>query len=99
MESRLQSTQLQCSQLQEELASHRAQLKASKHQAKQVGMKDRELADVKCQHEEERAAMQLELEEMRRLLEDTSQQLKREGEARMRDLTRVKRGSLGGRGW
>ena len=72
-------------------------MKASRQQIKQVGTREREMVEMKARHEEETAALQLELSEVRGLLEDTTQQLKREGEVRMRDLAKVKRGMWGKR--
>lgn len=92
VESRLEGVQLHCSQLQEEMAALKSQLKAYRYQAKQVGVRDQQLAELRAQNQEEKATLQLELEQVRALLDDAGQQLKREGETRLSELARVKRG-------
>lgn len=83
---------MQCVCLQEGVASLKAELKASKHKTKQLAATEKKLAQSKERHEEEKADMHQELEQMRDLLANTSQQLKREGEARIRDLVKVRQG-------
>lgn len=76
----------------------RGELKACRHQVRQASGRERELAGLKVRLEEERAAVQRELDQVRALLEETTQQLKREGDTRMRDVSKIQRGEKK-RGW
>lgn len=91
-ECRLEPVLLQCSQLQEEVSTLKTQLKGSKQQLKALTLRERQTVEVKVQHEEEVRALHGELQHMRSLLDNTGEQLKREGEARIRDLSKVKQG-------
>ena len=81
-----------CAQLQEEIGTLRSQLKTAKQQIKQLHSKEKHVLETTQLHQEEQATMERELERMRTLLDNTGQQLKREGEARLRDVSKVKQG-------
>lgn len=92
LEVRVEPVQQHCVQLQEEVASLRAQLRAAKQQVKQASGQERELQEARRLQEEEQEAVERELDRMRTLLESTNLQLKKEGEVRIRDMARVKQG-------
>ncbi len=86
--------QQKCTSLQEEVDALRGQFRGAKQQVKVLTGHQSKLQEAKRQQEAECVAMERELDGMRTLLETTNDHFKREGEARSRDVSKVKQGEF-----
>ncbi len=94
VEERLGSLQVQHGQAQGELTLLRSQVKSTKHKVRQLQQKEGVASDIKAGQEHERASLQNEVKQLKILLQSTREQLRKEGEAKIKEKTKNKQGEF-----